>query len=163
MRTDLISEASRRLHRRRGRVLIAASVAVLILGSALSIEIALSWRRDRGDAAAKRFQADEQLLESNVRSTLSTYVHALQVTRGFFRADPSATRSQFLTFASSLAVEVVVALGAAIARPYTSLAAGTLVPVYGLALCGLWAARHGTFPPREPPEERSRKGGRRDR
>ena len=85
MRTDLISEASRRLHRRRGRVLIAASVAVLILGSALSMEIALSWRRDRGDAAAKRFQADEQLLESNVRSTLSTYVHALQVTRGLPR------------------------------------------------------------------------------
>ena len=102
MRKDLISEASRRLHRRRGRVLIAASVAVLILGSALSMEIALSWRRDRRDAAAKRFQADEQLLESNVRSALSTYVHALQVTRGFFRADPAATRSQFLTFASSL-------------------------------------------------------------
>jgi diguanylate cyclase (GGDEF)-like protein/PAS domain S-box-containing protein len=102
MRKDLISETSRRLHRRRGRVLIAASVAVLILGSALSMEIAMSWRRDRRDATAKRFQADEQLLETNVRSTLSTYVHALQVTRGFFRADPAATRSQFLTFASSL-------------------------------------------------------------
>jgi hypothetical protein len=73
---------------------------------------------------------------------------------------PAPVRSSLL---GSLAVEVVVALGAAIARPYTSLAAGTLVPVYGLALCGLWAARHGTFPPREPPEERSRKGGRRDR
>ena len=102
MRKDLISEASRRLHRRRGRVLIAASVAVLILGSALSMEIAMSWRRDRRDATAKRFQADEQLLESNVRSTVSTYVHALQVTRGFFRADAAATRSQFLTFARSL-------------------------------------------------------------
>jgi len=102
MRKDLISEASRRLHRRRGRVLIAASVAVLILGSFLSMEIAVSWRGDRRDAAAKRFRADEQLLESNVRATLSTYVHALQVTRGFFRADPAATRSQFLTFANSL-------------------------------------------------------------
>ncbi len=102
MRKDLNSEASRQLHRRRGRVLIAASVAVLIAGSALSMGIAASWRTDRKDAAAKRFRADEQLLESNVRSTVSTYIHALQVTRGFFRANPAATGRQFLTFAGSL-------------------------------------------------------------
>jgi len=102
MRKDLTSEASRRLHRRRGRVLIAASAAVLILGSALSMGIAVAWRHDRKDAAVKRFQADEQLLESNVRATVSTYIHALQVTRGFFRADPAATRPQFLAFAGSL-------------------------------------------------------------
>jgi diguanylate cyclase (GGDEF)-like protein/PAS domain S-box-containing protein len=102
MRKDLTSEASRRLHRRRGRVLIAASAAVLIVGSALSMGIAVAWRHDRKDAAAKRFRADEQLLESNVRATVSTYVHALQVTRGFFRADPAATRPQFLAFAGSL-------------------------------------------------------------
>ncbi|MDP9301488.1 MAG: sensor domain-containing diguanylate cyclase [Actinomycetota bacterium] len=102
MRKDLTSEASRWLHRRRGRVLIASSAAVLIVGSALSMGIAVSWRQDRKDAAAKRFRADEQLLESNVRATVSTYIHALQVTRGFFRADRSATRPQFLTFASSL-------------------------------------------------------------
>ena len=102
MRKDLTSEASRRLHRRRGRVLIAASAAVLIVGSALSTGIAVAWRHDRKDAAAKRFRADEQLLESNVRATVSTYVHALEVTRGFFRADPAATRPQFLAFAGSL-------------------------------------------------------------
>ena len=102
MRKDLTSEASRRLHRRRGRVLIAASAAVLIVGSALSMGIAVAWRHDRKDAAAKRFRADEQLLESNVRATVSTYVHALQVTRGFFQADPAATRPQFLAFAGSL-------------------------------------------------------------
>jgi diguanylate cyclase (GGDEF)-like protein/PAS domain S-box-containing protein len=102
MRKDLTSEASRRLHRRRGRVLIAASAAVLIVGSALSMGIAVAWRHDRKDAAAKRFRADEQLLETNVRATVSTYVHALEVTRGFFRADPAATRPQFLAFAGSL-------------------------------------------------------------
>jgi diguanylate cyclase (GGDEF)-like protein/PAS domain S-box-containing protein len=83
-------------------VLIAASAAVLIVGSALSTGIAVAWRHDRKDAAAKRFRADEQLLESNVRATVSTYVHALQVTRGFLRADPAATRPQFLAFAGSL-------------------------------------------------------------
>ena len=48
----------------------------------------------------------------------------------------------------SFLAEVVVGLGTAIARPYSSLAAGTLAPLYGLSLCGLWAARNGAFPPR---------------
>jgi diguanylate cyclase (GGDEF)-like protein/PAS domain S-box-containing protein len=105
VRKDLTFEASRRLHRRRGRVLIAASVAVLILGSAFSTGLALAWRADRRDAAGRRFQADEQLLEEQVRSAIENYVHTLQVTRGFFRADPDATRGRFLTFASSLDFE----------------------------------------------------------
>lgn len=48
----------------------------------------------------------------------------------------------------ALVVQVVVGLGTAAARPYTDLAAGVLVPVYGLGLCGLWASRHGRFPKR---------------
>jgi len=51
----------------------------------------------------------------------------------------------------SLGVEVVVALAAASIRPYTSVAFGILVPMYGLGLAGLWGARHGTFPPRDAP------------
>jgi hypothetical protein len=54
----------------------------------------------------------------------------------------------------AMGVQLAVALGTAIARPYSSLVAGTLVPVYGLGMCGLWASRHGTFPPRPEPEER---------
>jgi len=60
-------------------------------------------------------------------------------------ATPPAVRRSLL---GSLGVEVAVALGTAMARPYTSLAAGVLVPMWGLGLCGLWAARHGKFPPR---------------
>lgn len=48
----------------------------------------------------------------------------------------------------SLAVQVAVALAAAAARPFTSVAFVVLAPMLGLALAGLWAARHGTFPPR---------------
>ena len=48
----------------------------------------------------------------------------------------------------ALAVQVVVSLVTAGVRPYTSLAAGVLVPMWGLGLCGLWAARHGEFPAR---------------
>lgn len=48
----------------------------------------------------------------------------------------------------ALAVQVVVAITAAALRPFTIAAAATLVPMFGLAMCGLWAARHGSFPPR---------------
>ena len=48
----------------------------------------------------------------------------------------------------ALAVQVAVGLVTAGVRPYTSLAAGVLVPMWGLGLCGLWAARHGVFPAR---------------
>lgn len=47
-----------------------------------------------------------------------------------------------------LGVQVAVALVAAGLRPYTSVAFGILAPTFGLALCGLWAVRSGTFPPR---------------
>ena len=58
---------------------------------------------------------------------------------------PAAARRSLL---GALAVQVAAGLATAAARPYTSLAAGVLVPMWGLGLCGLWAARHGTFPPR---------------
>lgn len=61
---------------------------------------------------------------------------------------PPAVKHSLL---AALAVQVVVGLAAAIARPYTTLAAGTLVPVFGLGLCGLWACRHGRFDPRADP------------
>ena len=54
----------------------------------------------------------------------------------------------------ALAVQVVIGLVTAGVRPYTSLAAGVLVPMWGLGLCGLWAARHGVFPARQPDTRR---------
>ncbi len=50
----------------------------------------------------------------------------------------------------SFGVQVVVAVAAAALDPFTPLAVGTLVPIVGLAFCGLWAVRHGLFPPRVP-------------
>lgn len=64
---------------------------------------------------------------------------------------PSAVRVQLL---GSLAAQVIVAFGTAAARPYTIAATAILAPVYGLGLCGLWAARYGTFPTRKPPPKR---------
>ena len=64
---------------------------------------------------------------------------------------PSEIRTQLF---GSLVVELVVAFGTAAARPYTIAASAILAPVYGLALCGLWSARYGTFPPRRPTPKR---------
>jgi hypothetical protein len=58
---------------------------------------------------------------------------------------PAGVRKALLL---ALGVEIVVALTVASVRPFTGLAFSVLVPVYGLGLAGLWAARMGTFPPR---------------
>ena len=68
---------------------------------------------------------------------------------------PAGVRKNLL---GALAVQVAVGLATAGARPYTSLAAGVLVPMWGLGLCGLWAARHGDFPPRPVDTRRSGRG-----
>ena len=49
----------------------------------------------------------------------------------------------------SLGVCLVITVGTAAADPF-----GVLVPMLPLGLVGLWAARHGTFPPRRGPSAR---------
>ena len=58
---------------------------------------------------------------------------------------PSVVRFRLLL---ALGVLVVVAVAAAIVRPYTAVAFGVLAPMFGLGLAGLWGSRHGTFPAR---------------
>lgn len=74
--------------------------------------------------------------------------HQLELAEVWFLIGPPTPARVRRSLLASLGVEVAVGFATAGARPYTSLAAGVLVPVYGLALCGLWAARYGTFPPR---------------
>ncbi|MBK9181178.1 MAG: hypothetical protein IPM45_16755 [Acidimicrobiales bacterium] len=72
---------------------------------------------------------------------------------GLFFLAGSAPRAAQLHLMGSFGVEVVVALTTAALRPFTGLAFGTLVPVFGLGLAGLWGARHGTFGPRAAPAQ----------
>jgi hypothetical protein len=58
---------------------------------------------------------------------------------------PSPVRIRLL---GALAVQVAGAFTTAGLRPFSGLAFGILVPVWGLGLCGLWGARYGTFPRR---------------
>lgn len=58
---------------------------------------------------------------------------------------PAVVRNRFLTL---LTIQVVVGLIAAGLRPFTGVAFGILVPMFGLGVAGLWAARNGTYPDR---------------
>lgn len=62
----------------------------------------------------------------------------------YFLAGSAPVRVRNLMMAS-FGIEVVVAIASAAARPFTSLAFGVLVPMWGLGVAGLWGARHGTF------------------
>ncbi|NNE74375.1 MAG: hypothetical protein HKN26_11975 [Acidimicrobiales bacterium] len=61
----------------------------------------------------------------------------------------------------ALAVQVIVALATAAIRPFSGVAFGILVPMFGLGMIGLWGARHGRFEPRPVPAgpKRSRESG----
>jgi hypothetical protein len=61
---------------------------------------------------------------------------------GLFFLSRSAPPVVRLSLLGSLAVCVAVTVATAAAEPF-----GILVPVWPLALCGTWAARHGRFPP----------------
>lgn len=68
---------------------------------------------------------------------------------GLYFLAGSAPRPVQRSLLGSFAVEVVVAVVTASVRVFTSLAFGILVPVFGLAMAGLWGARQGVFAPRE--------------
>lgn len=69
----------------------------------------------------------------------------------FFLSEGAAPAPVARTLRTVLAVQVTVAVAAAAARPYTALAFGVLAPTSAVGLMALWAARHGRFPPRDPP------------
>ena len=93
----------------------------------------------------------------------------LELAQFWFLTKPSTPAAVRRSLLGALAVQVVAGLVTAGVRPYTSLAAGVLVPMYGLGLCGLWAGRHAVFPARPANEGpggrglRSRHADQRDR
>jgi hypothetical protein len=74
---------------------------------------------------------------------------------GLYLLIGSAPRPVQVRLLVALAVPSVVAIATSVAtasvRPFTPLAFGLLVPMFGLACCGLWAAYHGAFPARRDP------------
>lgn len=70
---------------------------------------------------------------------------------GLFFLSRSAPTPVRLSLLGSLAVCLAVTAVTASAEPF-----GVLVPVWPLAVCGAWAARHGTFPPIPEPSGEQR-------
>jgi hypothetical protein len=66
---------------------------------------------------------------------------------GLAGSAPGAVRA---TLFGSLAAQAVVAVVTAAVRPYSTLSFGILGVMWGLGLVGLWGAKYGAFPPRQP-------------
>jgi len=71
---------------------------------------------------------------------------------GLFFLAGSAPRRVQVNLMGSFAVQVLVAISTASARIFTTLAFGSLAPVMGLAMAGLWGSKFGTFGVRSPAE-----------
>jgi hypothetical protein len=70
---------------------------------------------------------------------------------GIYFLAGSAPRAIRVRLLGAVAAQVLVAILTASLRPFTSLAFGLLVPMYGIGVAGLWGAFHGTFPERPDP------------
>ena len=84
----------------------------------------------------------------------------LSVAGLWFLAGGSAPRSVQRDLLVPLGIQVVVGVATAAVRPFTPLAFGILVPLYGIGLAGVWGAAFGTFGPRSSPERRRPKPSR---
>lgn len=86
------------------------------------------------------------MLVALMRAAGRSRTEEIAVSTLFFLAG-SAPRRPKIRLLGCTAVQVVVGAATAGARPYTSLAFGVLAPLWGLGMTGVWAARHGSFPP----------------
>lgn len=68
---------------------------------------------------------------------------------GLFFLSHTAPKAIRFRFRIAFAAQIVVAVAAAVIRPYTSVAFAVLAPMLGLGLMAAWGARHGRFHPRE--------------
>jgi hypothetical protein len=76
-------------------------------------------------------------------------VDVVSISGLFFLAGDVAPATIRRPFRVAWAVEVVVVLSAALARPYTEVAFGVLAPLFALGLMGAWGGRYGRFPSRQ--------------
>ena len=101
MRKSLTFEAAQELHRRRGRSLIAASLAACVLGLAFSISGASIWGAEHQDAAETRFEDAVATEHADVIDVVGQYRRMLTVAQGFFSVR-EPTQREFESFAKSL-------------------------------------------------------------
>lgn len=71
---------------------------------------------------------------------------------GLFFLSHTAPKVIRFRFRIAFAVQIVVAVAAAVIRPYTSVAFAVLAPMLGLGLMAAWGAKHGVFHPKDDDE-----------
>ncbi len=69
---------------------------------------------------------------------------------GIFLLVGSAPARMQVHLLTALSIQIIVSVVSAAIHPFTPLAFGTLVPILGLSLCGLWSVLHGHFPAQIP-------------
>jgi len=109
------------------------------------------------------------LFALGVATSLWAYTSALERSRTaevgvanlFLLTGPTAPKPVRLTLWACLAAQIVVAMtGAGIGiagldkDQLNALAFGVLVPMFGIGVNGMWAARHGSYGPRQAPSVR---------
>jgi len=148
------------------RIVLASWAGTAVFGATAVLATAV-----RGGASAVALAVVAVLFVAGIGAFLAGFARAVSRSRheevgvlGLYflegRTAPPTVRRLLL---GSLSAEVATAIGTAARRPNTSVAFGILVPVYGLAMCGLWSARHGTFPRRRarpPARGAARRAGR---
>jgi hypothetical protein len=127
--------------------------------------IVLDWARSPGVTVALVLFATGCVLflAGYARAVERSRTEEVSVTGLYLLAGDVAPRPVKRVLLGLLVVQVIVALATAIARPYTTVAFGILVPMFGLGVIGSWAARHGRFPPRQtlvPKRRRASRDGR---
>jgi hypothetical protein len=151
---------------RRDRIVVVDAVGTVVFAVTAVLEVVVfrHWTQVLGVTVAL------VLFAIGCAAFLAGYARAIQRSRGeeisvtglYLLAGPAVPGPVKLRLGLLLAVQVVVALVTAGIRTFTPLAFGVLVPVFGLGLNGLWAARHGRFPPRRsvsPTPEHHSEGG----
>ncbi len=72
---------------------------------------------------------------------------------GLFFGAGSAPRVVRIHLLGALGVQIIIGIATASARVFTTLAFGTLVPIFGFGMMGLWTARYGIFEPTDRLDE----------
>lgn len=129
-----------------------------VLGTALFVAVAAAATAFPDALAVPNVVVDLVLFAAGCVAFVAALLRAADRSRrevldlpGLFWLSGSAPVASKRLLRGAFLVQVVVALVTASVRPFTALAFGILVPVYGLGLMGLWAAREGTFPARRIP------------
>ena len=137
------------------RVNVVLTVASLSSATVAAIVFASPWKEIAVAVALASFSVGVVAFLWGYWSAVQRSRHEeISVAQLYFLTGGVAPRRVSVVMNSMLGAQTVGGIALALVRPSTdgrpgsTLAFGILVPMLGLGLNGLWASRHGEFPPR---------------